>query len=100
MAHGKKMIMGFFKKLADWEAAKKDTFQFNQSDLHWTKYSPPTCRRQTRKNENSLNRSSKQDRIVDGSSSHKKSSQKKKKDSNKKKQDVIADILKLLLSLK
>jgi hypothetical protein len=94
------MIMGFFEKLADWEAAKKDTFQFNQSDFHWTKYSPPTHHRQTRTNENSPNRSFKQDRIVDGSSFYRKSSQKKKKDSNKKKQDVIADVLKLLLSLK
>jgi hypothetical protein len=83
------MIMGFFEKLADWEAAKKDTFQFNQSDFCWTKYSPPTRRRQTRTNENSPNRSSKQDRVVDGSSSRCKSLQKTKKDSSKKKQDEL-----------
>jgi hypothetical protein len=92
--------MGFFEKLADWEAAKKDTFQFNQSDFHWMKYSPPTHRHQTRTNENSPNWSSKNDHVVDGSSSRRKFSQKKKKDSNKTKQDVIADVLKLLLSLK
>jgi hypothetical protein len=99
-ARGEKMIIGFFEKLADWEAAKKDTFQFNQQDFRWSKYSPPTRRQQHKKKETSSKRSSKPGSVVDGPNPPKNSSKKQKTRSTSKKQDVIADVLKLLLSLK
>jgi hypothetical protein len=103
MAHREKLILGYFEKLEDIEAAKKLTFQHNGSDYKWSRYSHLRTCQLNKKKDTSSNRVSQNRRAAGGPHESNVKQKTHTKNFNKggltSKQNVIADTLKLLLSL-
>jgi hypothetical protein len=96
------LLIGYFEKMADVESAKKRTFQLMNQECRWSRYSPPKARQQKKKKEPSSNRSSKPERAAGRSrdtNDKKQNHSKKPKKGSRYDKSVIADILKLLLSI-